>query len=135
MVRDWRHDASIRRLGERRSLPEQIPAFVVRSRKSLFKKGPERIPVHVDNVSVTGVGFFAATALPMQVSDLVMFEIAGTSTQMRIRRVTESGGTAWTYYGAQFIDPQQTVMMAIERVFFGERLPNRDVAWHEGTVR
>jgi hypothetical protein len=123
MVRDWRHDASIRRLGERRSLPEQIPAFVVRPRTGMFRKSPERIPVHVDNVSVTGVGFFAATSHPMQVSDLVIFEIAGTSTQMRIRRVSDTGGTVWTYYGAQFVDPQQTVMLAIENVFFGDQLP------------
>jgi hypothetical protein len=68
----------------------------------------------------------------MQVSDLVAFEIAGTTTQMRIRRVADSGGSAWTYYGAQFVDPQQTVMMAIEGVFFGDRLPDRDLRWQQG---
>ena len=134
MVRDWRQDAAIRRLGERRTLPEQLPAFVVRSRSGLFRRGPERIPAHVHDVSVTGIGFFAATSQPMQVSDLVQFEIAGTSTNVRIRRVVDESGSGWTYYGAQFVDPQQTVLLSIDQAMNGDVL-ERAERWHSPNLR
>ena len=135
MAREWRTDTSTRRLGERRSLPEQTAAFVLRPRQSLFRRSPVRVAVHVDNVSVTGVGFFAPTTEKFVLHDQLSFEIEAIASPIRLRRVTESVGSGWTYCGAEFLEPTPGVMPAIDRLLSGGQTSGKDMRWQQGTIR
>lgn len=136
MVRDWRSDTTSRRLGERKSLPEQAEAYVLRARKGPIRRKPIRIQAHVDNVSVTGVGFFLPTAeTTIVVSEDVVFEIGGAQSPVRVRRAVESMGSGWTYYGCEFTEPRPTVMPAIEALLLGGTRPERDMRWQHGSIR
>lgn len=134
MVRDWRIDTTSRRLGERRALPAHTEATLLVKRKSALRRSPRRVSVHLDNVSVTGVGFFVPDSESFVVGQLVTFELGGVASALRLRRVEQSTSPGWTYLGAEFADPRPAVMPVIERLLMGHALDEREARW-QGNVR
>jgi hypothetical protein len=119
MLREWAIDRSSRRAADRQSLPEQTPAVVLRAARGGRRKGPNRIPIYLDNVSISGVGFYAPALENLRYGDVMTLEVDGLRSSIRLRRVKDSTGSEWTYCGAAFLDGAPAVMPAFERLFNG----------------
>jgi hypothetical protein len=134
MLRAWITSRVARRSSERHALPHQTPAFVVKSVRGR-REDRVRIPVYLDNVSQTGIGFFAPSSETFKYLDVMTLEVDGLRSPIRLRRVRDTTGSEWTYCGAAFLENRPAVLSAFERLFNdGHQLSGRVLRWEHAHV-
>ncbi|MCU1499273.1 MAG: hypothetical protein JWM47_3226 [Acidimicrobiales bacterium] len=132
MMRDAPSAREIRRLGERRALPERIPGVVIVPAKGWRKRSPGEVPILIDNVSVSGIGFFVPGEATFEVEETIEIGIEDQTCSVQVRRVDHGATTGWTYYGVAFVGASDHVLPALERQVLNDDDAARLMRWSQG---
>ena len=101
-----------RRLGERTGV--QLLLGHVDVMVGRLRPKPREVAVTIDNVSMTGVGFWGDLPAAVVAGTVLSFRTGSLACPVRIRRVAEGrDGVGRAYYGAEFVDPSPAALEAI----------------------
>jgi hypothetical protein len=103
----WGFREDSRRIGRRMPVRGSATITIPAGRR---KKKTKKVPVEISNLSVTGLGFFADHSVLLSTGQIVMFEVEGASSLVRVRRSADIDHGRLTYYGVQFTESSPAVM-------------------------
>jgi len=102
------------RIGRRVALP--LTSGVLLMPGGRWRKRLARIPVRIDNVSVSGIGWIGPASLDIRAGSTIWMEIDGDVTPVRVRRVTDPAVGGVKYFAAEFAHPTLALVPAVERL-------------------
>lgn len=101
-------------------LAEAVPAALVGPK--VGRRRTRRIDIRLDNVSITGIGFYVLVDERLSAGERLDFEVDGVRSPVAIRRLVDTVGPHWRYGGGAFLEPHPAVLPVVLRLLDPENV-------------